>query len=102
MKSYNVELTDTEWMELIDGSDNRDNNLGMCCANISALRDSIFSIARCGNGEVFEFEKKDIEQKVSWCLSGHDLNGITALVKLCQQLEINLDNTKHIKDTYEC
>lgn len=41
-----VELTDAEWMSLIDGT--RESGLQKCCANISELREQVIVIARDG------------------------------------------------------
>lgn len=100
MKEYQIELTDSEWMDLIDGSENRDNNLGICCANISALRDEIIKFARNG-GRCYEFELIGLKQKIGWVIDGHDITGINALVKLCDQLDINISEQKHVKEHIE-
>ncbi len=45
-----VDLTDKEWVSLIDKDG---EGLGLCCANISALRDAIIDILR--NGKEIDF-----------------------------------------------
>lgn len=100
MKEYQIQLTDSEWMDLIDGSDNRDNNLGMCCENVSALRDEIIDFARNG-GHTYEFCLTTFKQTLKWVLDGHSIDGIPALIKLCEQLEINVDELEHSKQTKE-
>ncbi len=96
MKEFLITLTDSEWMDLIDGSDNRDGNLGSCCANISALRDEIIELARNG-GECYDFQLSGLKQKLGWVLDGHEIDKIPALVKLCDQLEIDYKTQEHTK-----
>jgi hypothetical protein len=66
-KLERVELTDTEWMELINKE--RDG-LGICCANISNLRDYIIEVARSG-GETMLAERK-ILRAYHVAYEGHD------------------------------
>jgi hypothetical protein len=80
-------LTDSEWMSLIDGSDEREGNLGRCCANISALRDSIIGAARDG-GLVHAFTIERFKMHLGWVIDGHDIADIPALMKVCEQLGI--------------
>lgn len=46
MSEIKVELTDSEWMDLIDGE--RPNGLSKCCPNVSNLRDQIIALVRDG------------------------------------------------------
>lgn len=87
-----VVLTDSEWMSLIDGSEDRDG-LGYCCANISALRDVIIGIARQG-GCIYEWEIDNLKQKIGWN-KDHGLENVPAMVHLCSQLGISLNTEEH-------
>lgn len=84
-----VQLTDTEWMQLIDGN-REDSSLPVCCANISALRDFVIDMARNG-GEVNMFTEKQLEMTLGWCVLGHDLGEFPVLVKMCEQLGLSMD-----------
>jgi hypothetical protein len=84
MKSVKIELSDTEWMDLIDGD--RPNGLAACCANISALRDEIISAARSG-GEIHAFQIDRFRIVLGWVLDGHDIDGIPALSRLREQID---------------
>jgi hypothetical protein len=87
-----LDLTDTEWMSLIDGD--RPGGLTACCANISALRDVIISAARAGC-EVHRFELDNFRRTLGWALDGHDLDGIPALTKLRAQIDAS-DKVPHV------
>lgn len=80
-----IELTDSEWMSLIDGE--REDGLQRCCANISDLRDCLIGVARAG-GEVHTFEVERLRMTLGWVLDGHDIGGIPALVKVRNQLDL--------------
>lgn len=80
-----VVLTDTEWMQLIDSA-REDSALPGCCANISALRDVIITVARNG-GVLDPFLQADVERVYGWCFPDHDLpEGDNALTKFAAQL----------------
>ena len=95
-RSLTISLTDTEWMDLIDGS--RPDGLQKCCANISSLRDCIISAARDG-GEVHRFEVEQFRQTLGWVVDSHEIAGIPALDKLRDQIGLRNDPqhepTKH-------
>ncbi len=88
MEPIKIKLTDSEWMDLIDGS--RPDGLQKCCANISALRDCIISAARDG-GEVHAFAVNQFRMTLGWVVAGHDLSSIPALVKLRDQVGLAED-----------
>lgn len=77
-----VELTDSEWMELIDMT--RDG-LPDCCANISAFRDAIITLAREG-GELHAFIAHDLIKTHTWCEEGHDMKELPIVAKLMGQV----------------
>lgn len=86
-----VELTDTEWMELIN---KERNGLGVCCANISNLRDYIIDVAR-NDGET-SFSERPILRAYHAAYEGHDmLRQSEPLEKFITQVadmaEVNLD-----------
>lgn len=83
MEDVKVELTDTEWMDLIDGE--RPDGLQRCCANISALRDWIISLARAG-GQTNFITLKELRRTLGWVCADHEIDGIPALVKLRTQV----------------
>jgi hypothetical protein len=89
-----VQLTDSEWMSLIDGSEHRTGNLGKCCANVSALRDTLISLAREG-GETNVFTGPNLRRHLGWVLAGHEVAEIPALVKVAQQLGVDLNEARH-------
>jgi hypothetical protein len=60
-----IQLTDTEWMSIIDGS--RDG-LPVCCANVSALRDDIISAARNGGTPLMV---ETIRRRADWVFPEH-------------------------------
>ena len=83
MDDVKVELTDTEWMDLIDGE--RPDGLQKCCANISVLRDWIISLARDG-GQTNFITLQELRRTLGWVCSDHAVDGIPALVKLRAQV----------------
>lgn len=44
MALIDIQLTDSEWMSIIDQED--ENGLPYCCANVSSLRDVVIDMAR--------------------------------------------------------
>jgi len=74
-----VELTDSEWMSLIDGTRD-DASLQKCCANISELRDQIITIAR--DGGCYHTWSTSFLRAYRAAADGHDLSGIPALMTL--------------------
>lgn len=93
-----LKLTDSEWMSLIDGSDERAGNLAKCCANISHLRDCLISIARDG-GEVESWNESGLREALGWVKDSHELHGIPALIKVCAQLDMPLRDLEHAPST---
>lgn len=81
-----VELTDSEWMSLLDGE--RDG-LPRCCANVSALRDALMSVVR-GGCEVGPFDRLQVQRTLWWVVEGHDLDPDGPLVKLAGQVGLSL------------
>jgi len=81
-------------MSLIDGE--RDG-LPRCCANVSALRDCLISVARDG-GRVNPFSIGRLEMTLGWVLDGHEIDGLTALDKVRQQLDLTA-HQNHRPDT---
>ena len=73
-------LSDEEWMSIIDKY--RDG-IPICCANISALRDTLTDIAREG-GEIGLFVDVELKERIEWVKNGHDLTPI--ILKICKQL----------------
>lgn len=59
-------LTDEEWMSIIN---KERNGLPCCCANISALRDMLITIAR-NDGDVWFLEK--LKENIKFVFDGHD------------------------------
>jgi len=76
-----IELTDSEWMSLIDGT----RDLQRCCANISELRDCIISVVREGC-VINTFAIERFKMTLGWVLDGHEIDSIPALVKIREQL----------------
>jgi len=88
MEPIKIVLTDSEWMDLIDGT--RPGGLEKCCANVSALRSCIINAARDG-GEVHIFAVKQLRMTLGWVVDGHGLDSIPALVKLRDQVGLAED-----------
>lgn len=80
-----IDLTDTEWIQLIDGS-SKGSKLNACCGPVSELRDEIIQIVRDGrNRDRKEFELKFLYKALdNFIGSGHGLN--PTLQKLCEQI----------------
>lgn len=77
-----VELTDEEWMSLID---NERDGLPSCCGNISTLRDEIIEMAR--DGCRVSFRHYSLLRAYRACMDGHDMRGLSpALDKLVEQV----------------
>lgn len=91
-------LTDSEWMSLIDGSDEREGNLSRCCANVSTLRDSLISVARNG-GTVHAFTIERLKKYLGWVIDAHDIADVPALMKVCEQLGIEPLEQTHEPDS---
>lgn len=93
-----VDLTDGEWMSLLDGE--RDG-LPRCCANVSALRDVLMQVVR-GGGEVDTFTMLGLERAFGWFVEGHDLPEGGALEKLARQVGLPLEvPDEHPKQGHE-
>lgn len=96
MSTIKIDLTDEEWMSLIDGT--RPDGLQSCCANISALRDEIISLARMGGTSPLGITIERLAMVWGAAIDGHDgLDQIPALVKLRDQLGI-ADKIAHVRD----
>lgn len=81
-----IELTDSEWMNLIIGDESRPEGMVRCCANISTLRDRIIRTAREG-GQIDSYSLRGLREAMEWVEGGHEINMIPALAKLRDQLE---------------
>lgn len=85
-KEIRLVLTDSEWISLIDGSDDH-SGLPTCCANISALRFDLITIIRNGrNNPLSNWEVEGLIQKLQWCYDGHDLEDLPVIQKICKQI----------------
>lgn len=62
-------LTDTEWMQLIDQTA---DGLPYCCGNISALRDTIISIARFGREYTDFIHRDEFVRHYQWVVGSHE------------------------------
>ena len=82
-----LELTDSEWMSLLDGER---EGLQRCCANVSVLRDVLMNIVR-GGGEVGTFDRFQLEQKFAWFIEGHNLDPDGPLAKIAAQVGLSTD-----------
>lgn len=92
-----IDLSDSEWMSLIDGSDKR-GGLTRCCANISELRDEIMSLARNAGDGVFTMHIERFKVIYGQAADSHDLTSIPALAKLVAQLGISAEDVEHVQD----
>jgi hypothetical protein len=64
-----IALTDREWMSII----NRERDgLPPCCANVSALRDEIISLAT-NDGYSFYTDHDTLRMKLGWVFPEHDV-----------------------------
>lgn len=90
-----IELTDSEWISLLDG-DAEDSSLPTCCANISALRDSFVSILRNGRGrDIMSWEIDALKQKLKWVIDGHDIEDMPVLQKVAEQIGFEPETAEH-------
>jgi hypothetical protein len=81
---YSAGLTDSEWMELIDGE--RDG-LQHCCASISELRDVIIEIARDGC-EMHTYQAERVLERFDAVKAEHpDMEVSPELEKLVRRAE---------------
>lgn len=80
-----VQLSDAEWMALLDGSRTR-GGLIACCENIAAFRDVIYRLARSG-GELTPMLRDRLIEGLGWIIAEHDV-AVPALVRLVQQLDL--------------
>lgn len=94
-KEIKLELTDAEWISLLDGtSDN--SSLPTCCANISALRDELIHILRNGRNEpIRSWELDGLKQKLQWAANGHEFKNLPVIQKICKQLDFDPLKDKH-------
>ena len=93
MRSQKLDLTDSEWISLIDG-DADDSQLPMCCGNVSALRDEFMQIVREGrNADIYDFRLNDLKRKLKWFADGHDMTPL--LKKVCDQLGFDPATVEH-------
>ena len=92
MDKIQLTLTDSEWIQLIDGESD-DSQLGICCANISALRDEFVSIIRYGRHSISDWSLSDLKQKLKWVADGHKLTPL--LQKVCDQLDFDPTTVEH-------
>ena len=98
-QDYTITLTDSEWVSLIDGESD-DSGLSKCCANISALRDTLISICRDGrNGPIYNYRLKELMKHIKWVADGHELTPLIA--KICKQIDFDPNKVEHEKDTVE-
>lgn len=63
-----IDLTDSEWMSILD---QERYGLPACCANISALRDDVFSIVRNGC-ETADWQLRNLAHHFYWCFPSHE------------------------------
>lgn len=83
-------------MSLIDGT--REGGLERCCANISALRDVLITVAREG-GEVNPWTEARLRETLGWVIGSHDIGEIPALREVCRQLHITGAQLRHTPTT---
>ncbi len=96
-----IELTDSEWISLLDGNA-EDSGLPICCANISALRDQLVSIVRDGrNSDIMKWEIDDLKQKIKWVIDGHDIEGLPLIKKIADQIGFDFETVEHEPQTLE-
>lgn len=80
--SLKIELTDAEWVSLID---QHDIGLPSCCANISALRDTIITILRDGRQIDPFFNGPEFIRTLCWVEGSHDMGDLPVINKLKEQ-----------------
>lgn len=81
MTELKLDLTDEEWMSVLDMER---EGLPYCCANISALRDELLSIARYGG--TVEWRKTGLARAFVWAEDSHDFSQLPVMVKIKEQL----------------
>lgn len=84
MGSKIIELTDEEWMSIIDS---KRDGLPICCANVAALRDDLIEAARRG-GRVDFFNQ--VSRHFTWVFPSHgDPQAMSPVMgKIADQLEL--------------
>lgn len=95
MKDYSLNLTNDEWVQVLDGESD-DSQLPKCCANVSELRDALMRVIRNGrNTPINAFDMSRLKQTLGWVCSGHDMDQYPVIKKICEQIEF--DPTKENK-----
>lgn len=84
-----IELTNDEWISVLDAEE---EGLPRCCANISALRDTLFQIVRDGR-ECGPFIERQFLRTYYWCLD-HDESGFPIVKKIFDQVVSKESNQK--------
>ena len=79
--SQRIELTDSEWMSIIDAEG---EGLMRCCGNISELRDVLIQVARNGRTTNFITEQR-LQITLGWCYPEHDVPS-DAIRKVMEQV----------------
>lgn len=94
-----LDLTDSEWISLIDGESD-DSQLPKCCANVSSLRDVFVDIVRGGRKEdMTGFQERDLKQRLVWLAGGHDLTPL--IQNICEQIGFDPKNEEHTQGYVE-
>lgn len=94
-----IKLSDKEWMSLLDG-DAKDSALPTCCANVSALRDTLAQIVRQGRDKpLMLFDLDDLKQRLKWVHDGHKLS--PTLKKICAQIGFDPTKAEHRNQSVE-
>jgi len=89
-----LELTDEEWMSIV--ARDRDG-LPACCANISALRDSLIEIAR-EDGMIGFLNINRFAAALTWCFPSHEVPS-DAIQKVLDQIGFEVPAEEdHVKD----
>lgn len=79
-----LDLTDAEWLSLIDGDPDEESELGVCCGDVSNLRDVIIQIVREGRRNVSFGLKPQLIDKLNDFCATHDMT--PTLKKLADQV----------------
>lgn len=90
MDEIKIELTDREWVSLID---QEDEGLPSCCANISALRDEIINILRNGK-TLYSWDLLRFLRAYHPATSGHEFENMDTLQKLFDQIIVDEEAKK--------
>lgn len=90
MDEIKIELTDREWVSLID---QEEDALPTCCSNISALRDEIIDILRQGK-TLYNWNILNFLRAYHWSVSGHEFDDMAVLQKFFDQVIVNDDAKK--------